>query len=107
MKLTPVQTIYLVSTPFDRESKKGEMLAKILCGRIIISGIKKSDLESIVITTTVADAIVTPKIIRLEVDSRYLSAAKLEKIMAKAINEVRVMFMKENKHLAEILLAKD
>lgn len=104
MKITPVKTIYLVSTPFDRKTKKAEMLTEILCGRIIISGIKKSDLESIVITTTIADALTTPKIIRLEVDSRHLSAAKLEKILTKAINEVRVMFTKENKHLAEILL---
>ena len=107
MKITPVKTIYLVSTPFKMDSDKGELLERILDKKLIVTGIKKDDLNLIEVTTTRGDEVYTPKTIRLEVDSRYMSKEKLEKILSKAIDEVRVMFLKDNIELTKTILAKD
>ncbi len=104
MKIQAVQTIYVISLPFKSESKKGEILQKILNGKIIFSEIKKEDLSSIRIATTQADFLYAPKTIRLEVDSRHISKEKLEKILNKILDEIKVLFSPTNKIILNRLL---
>lgn len=104
MKIHPIQSIVAVTVPFKTGSDKRIMLELILQGEVIVSGINKQDLASINISTTVADGIYTPKTIRIEIDSRYLSLKQVEQIFKKAISETKVMFLKDNIHLTKQIL---
>lgn len=104
MKIYPIQTTYLVSLPFKYNSKKGIIFHLILQGNVRISGLKMDDLSSIEVVTTKGDALYTPKHVRLTVDSRYISETKLEKILSEIISEVKILFEKDNIHLANKIL---
>lgn len=104
MKIHSIQTTYLISLPFKYNSKKGIIFHLILQGNVIIHGLSKLELACIRITTTKGDCLYTPKKIRLEVDSRYMSETKLEKTLSKIISEVNILFEKDNIHLANKIL---
>ncbi len=104
MKIHPIQSIVAVTVPFKTGSDKRIMLELILQGEVIVSGINKQDLASINISTTVGDAIFTPRTIRIEIDTRYLSQKKVEQIFQRAISETNVMFLKDNIHLAKQII---
>lgn len=104
MKIHTIQTIAAVSVPFKIKSDKRKLLHLIIDGYVIVSGINRKDLGSIRISTTRADDIFTPKTIRVEIDSRYLTLEKVEQVFQKAISEVNVMFLKENIHLTKQIL---
>jgi hypothetical protein len=96
MKIYPISATYLISLPFKYNSERGKLFHLIISKKIIISDIKKKDLELLRICTTKGDTIFTPKKIRVEVDSRYLSLEKLEKLIKRIVFEVDVCFHKSN-----------
>lgn len=106
MKIKIIETTYLISLPFNYDSKKGIVFGLILEGNVLISGIKKDDLKLIRIVTTRGDSIFTPKNIRLTVDSRYLKEDKLKNIIEKIISEVKILFTKDNIHLTNKILSE-
>ncbi len=96
MKIHPISSTYIISLPFKYNSEKGKLFHIIMGKEMIVSGIKKTELECVEIRTTKADAIYTPKNIRVEVDSRYMSLEKLQKLLKKVLFEIDVLFNKSN-----------
>lgn len=104
MKIHPIQSIVAVTVPFKIGSDKRKLLHLILGGYVLVTGINKKDLDLFRISTTRADDIFTPKTIRVEIDSRYLTQKKVEQIFQKAISETNILFLKDNIHLTKQIL---
>lgn len=96
MKIHPVSAIYVISLPFKCNSDRSKLFHLLMEGRIIVSGITKSELSFIKLCTTNADNIYAPKTVRVQVNSRYLSLEQLQKLMKKVLFEVQVMFHESN-----------
>jgi len=104
MKTNVISSVYLTTIPFSMYSNKRKIFESIIQGELIVSGITKSDLYSIRLTTTVGDSIFRKKTIRAEVDSRYVSLEKYNEIIEKAISETNILFLPDNIHLTKKIL---
>lgn len=104
MKIKPITTVYLITAPFKITKGKGALLYLILSKKVIISGVKSADLTWITLRTTKADSIFTPRMVRVEIDSRYLSLDKVEKIFTQIFKEIQAMFHKDNMQLTNKIL---